>query len=381
MSLRIHKESKIAFKAITLADMGWSGPSNQTHIGLQFDALKMLSQNIIPGEKVWFDSRSNKMRYDLDSLLIYQDQIYEANSYIAYIKEDTRLRSPKLNKTGNPEWIYSKESIYNIIENIASSDKKRDDEISNLRRNCTYWWLIYFVLDNYQLCFFLVKKDKEDSIFNKVINWSDKPSQILDFNEDQNAKKILVKALSNKDINIEFSKDRSVDIPEISSDRKPSALLKHDRKKAREAEKFVSNFLLKEKKRKKIKDFEWINEEKERLQPYDFLITDLKNQKIFSDAKFTKLNFSASFYLSKNELKLINQDINYHIYRVYEKDGKVYTRICNNIKVVARIFSENYKKLQKLLGKNDLSLITDQYSLIVSPKHKDLNWSKEIRLK
>ena len=379
---KIHKDSKIAFKAITLADLGWSGPSNQTHIGLQYDALNMLNNNVLPEDQIWYDRRAKKMRYDLDTILIYKDQIYEADGYISYIKDDDGLRSPKLNKTGNPEWIYSEESIYTKIENIAAIDKRKDEDLSHERRKCTYWWIIYFVLENYQLCFFLVKKDRNDSLFNKIINWSNKAGKILDYGDDHNAKKILADSLKNFNILIDLPNERLTTIPTIESEKILKKLLnKEDRAKAREAEKLVSNYLSKQKKLNKIKDFDWINEKKERLKPYDFIITDRDNKIIFSDSKYTKGHFDASFYISKNELKHINQQNNYHIYRVFEKNDKTIVRVCDNIYLVAKIFSDNYKKFEKSLGRNNLRLLTDQYSITVSPKTEGLNWSKEIKLK
>ena len=122
-------ENKIGFKQLTMADLGWSSTSNQTHIGLYGDTLSFLANNDVVKS----------------AMLIYEDYCDILSCYFDRIQNpDGTFRSPKI-KIGD--------------EALSVVSKIREFALAKPNEN---WYLLWAGLESEELVFWLMSGDSVD---------------------------------------------------------------------------------------------------------------------------------------------------------------------------------------------------------------------------
>ncbi len=95
-------------------------------------------------------------------------------------------------------------------------------------------------------------------------------------------------------------------------------------------EEFVNKLLKQQKQNGKIKDFEWMNEDEESNEPYDFEVIPLQGDEYYIDAKATSEDKTKPILLTKSEWEfLFEKREKYVIYRVYNIDLKKKVEVGN----------------------------------------------------
>jgi len=147
----------------------------------------------------------------------------------------------------------------------------------------------------------------------------------------------------------------------------------------RKGEELIAQYLEKLKVENKIADFNWENKSRESSFPYDFEITNLNRANIFSDVKTTSYTFEQSMVFSKSELSFINQNSNYHVYRVFDlKEEKPALRICENISTLSKTLITNISTFESEILIQDAKL--NSLKLAIAPTNRHLNFNDKIRL-
>ncbi|MEI9956717.1 MAG: DUF3883 domain-containing protein [Ferruginibacter sp.] len=126
-------------------------------------------------------------------------------------------------------------------------------------------------------------------------------------------------------------------------------------------------------------DFNWVNQSRESSFPYDFEINSLNGLNIFTDVKTTSYTFEQGMVFSKSELSFINQNSNYHVYRVFDlKEENPALRICENISTLSNPLVTNISTFEREILKNETKL--NSLKLAIAPTNKLLNFNDKIIL-
>lgn len=303
MFFQIHPEKKIGFKKLSLADLGQSCKSHQTHIGLFENVLTFLPETHI--EKA--------------AILIHDDFCEILSCEYGKINRiDGSINAPNL-KSGNR----SKNTIVRKIREFAKQKPSVD------------WYLIWFGTDSNELVFWLISSDSPDYLFINS-NLSDYKvydekshafPQIIDFLESK------INGVSHdilKDLEIASQVgDFKNKFKELDLERAAAKC----REIGRNGELLIDEYLDKEKSLGNISNFIWENKSKEVGKPFDFVIDEALSTERFIDVKSTSFDFSQDIIFSENEISFINElnnDNKYYAFRVYDINEDVKKlSICN----------------------------------------------------
>ncbi|WP_455577702.1 protein NO VEIN domain-containing protein [Anaerosinus sp.] len=334
MFFELHNEKKIGYKKLSLADLGISSTSHQTHIGLAESVLMFLSDRDTVSE---------------DSIFIYEDKFEYIDAYFDRIQNpDGTFRSPKI-RIGERGCI----SIVSAIRGIA---KSFDSSVQ--------WYLLWFGLKNCKIVFFLFNDSSSDYLeFTKLglklnvhgtksIDGNDRIySALMAYIEEKinsNGIDVLkeLEIITQTNNIMPNKKFRAYDIEKANETNK---------KIGREGEEFVNSYFEKLYKSGQLISYTWYNQERESGFPYDFSIQDNNNNVIYLDVKTTGYDFTQKMIFSSQEIDYIATTRNqYCIYRVYKSNNEKYSiRICDdckslsvNINQYTRVYSDELEGLQ-----------------------------------
>lgn len=312
MFFQIHPEKRIGFKKLSPADLGQSGSSHQTHIGLFENVLTFLPDTHI--EKA--------------AILICDDYCDILSCEYGKInRKDGNINAPNV-KSGSRR----KNTIVRKIREFAKEKPNED------------WYLLWFGTDSNELVFWLISSDSPDYLFistnisdYKVYD-EDYPAfpYILSFLEDkingvsQNILKDLEIASQVGDFKRKF---KELDLEKAASKCKEVG---------RKGEELIAEYLDKEKSAGRISNYIWENKSREVGKPFDFIIDAALHSEKYIDVKSTSFDFAQEVIFSENEISFINElnnDTKYYAYRVFninEENKKL--AICNKcLKYLSRI--------------------------------------------
>lgn len=367
MLTSVHPDSIIGIKKLSDADLGISYTSNQTHIGLFTATLSFL----------------NSEHHILSSQLIYEDKVFDLLSLLDYIENpDGTFRSPKI-RTGNESELYvENQKVNSVVRGIREIVKISPKE---------NWYLLWLGLETNELVFLLLKENSLD--FKEI---SDKIGDIsgrdrIQIDHSSRGFKALIAYLNQKvdSVNIEYYEEL-----EIASQTGEGTVTKRVVKRARDferanklfketgrkGEELLNSYFEIQKRESAIKDFVWVNKSRETGLPYDFEITNLNGNVIFSDAKSTSYKFNLPIILSYGELDFIRDNKNkYHIHRLYSIEEEPRLRVCDNIYEVSDIFIPNYEKFTEKISKSKLAI--RGLKLAVPTDLDFLNFNNEILIR
>lgn len=357
MFFEMHEEKKIGYKQLSLADLGISSNSHQTHIGLCKSVLSFLSDRDAVSE---------------NSIFIYEEKFEYIDAYFDRIENPNgTFRSPKI-RTGNWGCV----SIVSTIRNIVM---EFDED--------TKWYLIWFGLKNSKVVFYLFNNNSidYDNFLKYGLKLNEKGAKSISSDNENFA--YLMNHIENK-INIngeEEIKELEIisQIENITSNRKYKA---YDIEKAneiskkvgREGEELINHYLANQKKRGQIIEYNWYNKVSESGFPYDFSIQDCHNNIIYLDVKTTGFNFEQKMIFSSQEIDYISSTQNsYYIYRVYKNTkGEFLLRICDNCKVLSMQINEATTNYSESIKKLEVDL--KGAKLAVAPNINNLTFKSEI---
>ncbi len=362
MFFNLHSQTKIGYKLLTDADLG-RGTSHQTHIGLFENTLDFITN---------FQQQSFAQ-------FIYNDSLKELLSFLDPIQNpDGTYRSPKIRSASESDLDIAGTRINSVVKEIREIIKR---EVNN------EWYLFWFGLDNEDLVFFLVKKDSQNYIdITNIIGKLNNRGVIEKSNPNFNQ---IINFLNEKvnDLNIEYEEELEVvaQTGEISTEKrknpraydieKAKAIFKEIGKKGEE---LVNNYLGQLKENKEIKDFKWMNKEKESGMPYDFEIIQNNGEIFFTDVKSTSYKFEQRMIFSGQEFKFINQNENYLIHRVFNLKESPKLKVCNNVKNVSDKFVPNLNSFSSDVGVYGLKI--NSVKVEVPPVLERLTFDNEISL-
>ena len=354
MFYKLHKKAVIGCKKLSDADLGISQSSHQTHIGLYENTLDFLSH----------------YHQESSAQILHLDNIYDSVSMLDYIQNsDGSFRSPKI-RIGDKE----ENGTAKQIRKITASDIQAT------------WYLLWFGLENEEIIFLLMEKGSED--YNFLQSKLGNLNRSLTSKTDKNFK-IIIDFLNSKVNKLSFSYLEELEILSQSNKNNSSIrnkIRRYDIEKAQklfkqignQGEKLVDDYLQKEKEKKNIKDYCWVNRDNESGYPYDFEIIDNSGKNIYSDAKSTSYKFEQQMFFSAQELKFINENKNYSIYRVFDINSSAKLKTCNNIDSISNDFIRNLNHFSTQISNNDL--ILSSLKIAVKPTHKNLNFNSQIIL-
>ncbi len=375
---KINEKRQIGFKKLTPADLGRAS-SHQTHIALFEAPLDWLLEKNLP-------------HVVLELQFVHVSQLTFFKGPVDFIKsKETGLyRSPKLRTGMRNEEFNQPESLCRHIRNIVD---KKSKELKD-----TEWYLFWASLDfsDQDMVFFLFHSEEDvfktilnilpnsSSLFKRHIELDDttklKLINILESTLDKNTKNFL------EDVEVENLSSQSEIAAKDNLNRVRPGFFNEQRDErikfvGRRGEEFINEYLVRLESRFKIVSFKWVNKDEESGLPYDFEITLDKSNKIFCDVKSTgHENFrDGIIYLSRPEMKFINDCENYCIYRVYnvQEDSKsAYLRECIGVKAVSEEIYHKVFSLENSLGKHERI----KFNLTLSPKHHKLIFGEEVNL-
>lgn len=344
MLTSVHAESIIGIKKLSDADLGKSYTSNQTHIGLFSSTLTFLKTE----------------HHIISSQLIYEDQVYDLLSLLDYIENpDGTFRSPKI-RTGNESELYvDNQKVNSVVREIREIARTSPNE---------NWFLLWLGLETNELVFLLLKEHSLDfrEISERIGNISGRDRIQID--HSTRGFKPLIDYLNQKvdSVNIEYYEE--LEIASQTGDVKVTKrVFKRERdferanklfhEIGRKGEELLNIYFQDQKRNFRIKDFTWVNKSRESGYPYDFEITTLTEDIIFSDAKTTNYKFNLPIVLSYGELDFIrNNKTQYHIHRLYSIEEEPKLRVCENMYRVSDFFLPKYQTFEEELSKNKMSI-------------------------
>lgn len=304
MFFQIHPEKKIGFKKLSPADLGLSGNSHQTHIGLFDNVLTFLPETHI--EK---------------AAILIHDNFCEILSceYGKINRKDGSINAPNV-KSGNR----SKNTIVRQIREFAKQKPSVD------------WYLIWFGTDSNELVFWLISSDSSDYLF---IN-----SNLTDFkvyDEQSTVFPHIIDFLESKinGVSHEILKDLEIasqvgDFKKKFKELDLERAAERCRQIGRNGEELIAAYLDREKSLGRITNFIWENQSKEVGKPFDFIIDAALSTERFIDVKSTSFGFSQDVIFSENEISFVNElnnDNKYYAFRVYDINEEAKKlKICNN---------------------------------------------------
>lgn len=295
-----NNENRIGFKRLTEADLGFSGTSHQSHIGLYEGVLEFLDDSDVVKS----------------AMLIYENYCDVLDCSFDRIKNpDGSYRSPKIRIGQDPNI-----SVVSKIREFAREHPNDD------------WYLAWMGLESKELVFWLIKNNTAD--YATARKFFSKDKMVLDedsatYNEAKNYLLNRINFVSinvQKDIEISSltgnvkNKYRAIDLENAERQYKQTG---------KDGEALIAEFLEKEKAAKRISSFEWKNKSSESGLPFDFII----NNTLFVDVKSTRFDFEQYLFYSNQEIDFaaIQEDSAYAVYRVYDMNAEQKKfMVCNN---------------------------------------------------
>lgn len=287
----LHNEGRIGLKQLTAADLGFSGSSNQTHIGLSEGVLTYLADRDV-------------VKY---GLLVYGDTCSVCNCLFDRIANpDGSFRSPKIRKgvAGN--------SLVDVIRSIAAN-AERDD-----------WYLMWAGLESGQVAFWLFESSSADYEQVMLANFGKRRVMASGDAGFEIAKELFEARLNQTSVDVQKEIEKAA-----LTGKEVRMFRRTDLEKAkalfdeigRKGEKLVAEYLEKQKSDGIISSFVWMNSNTESGNPFDFIIDKNLSTELYVDVKSTRFNFNQYLYFSDEEVKFINNlnnDESYSVYRVYD---------------------------------------------------------------
>ncbi len=312
MFFQIHPENRIGFKRLSPPDLGQSGSSNQTHIGLYENVLTFLPDTHI--EKA--------------AILIY-------NNYCDILSCEYGKITRKSGKIDAP--------------NVKSGSRRKDTIVKKIRsfakeKPHVEWYLLWFGTDSNELVFWLISSDSPDySYISSII------SEYKVYDENHPAFSNILSFLENKINGVSQNILRDLEIASQVGDYKKKFKALDLEKAAerckeigRKGEELIAEYLDREKFARRISNYIWENRSREVGKPYDFIIDAALHSEKFIDVKSTSFDFAQEVIFSENEISFINElnnDTKYYAYRVFDiNDETKKLAICNKcLKYFSRI--------------------------------------------
>lgn len=144
-------------------------------------------------------------------------------------------------------------------------------------------------------------------------------------------------------------------------------------------EALVAEYLAKLKQQNEIRSFKWMNQSTETGMPYDFEIQQNTGALIYSDVKTTSYTFNQKMIFSGSELKFIQQNSSYEIFRVYDLNTAMpHLKVCNNINSLSIPLVRDIRTFEMALQTNNVSM--DSVKIAVVPTIPILTFGDEINL-
>lgn len=324
-------EKRIGLKRLSDADLGLSGSSNQTHIGLYNDVLTFLDDNVVT-----------------TAMLICGDYCQMLDCFFGRIeKPEGGYRSAKI-RTGRK----GSGSVVSKIREFALKDKEAD------------WYLLWSGLENKDLVFWLINSHTDEfGIIKELVD-----SNVHIITDEDNSyialKENMVNKINQSSINIQ----KEIEI--ISQTNTQSRRFKpFDIEKARKqfafvgkrGEELINEYLEKEKAARKITSFEWMNKSKESGLPYDFMIESNHSLKQYVDVKSTRFDFTQNIVFSNQEANFVHQLNNealYSVYRVFDlAENAANLKICSQCLPYMTLLNTNVQKFKENILKSKTALL------------------------
>lgn len=295
-----NNEKRIGFKKLSSADLGISGTSHQSHIGLYEGVLDFLED-------------SDVVR---SAMLIYENYCNVLDCSFDRIKNsDGSYRSPKIRIGQDPN-----NSVVSKIREFANASPYED------------WYLAWMGLESKELVFWLIKNNTEDYIIARKFFPKDNIVLKEDSPTYNNAKEYLLKRINFLSINVQKDIEVSSLIGDLGNKYRAKDLENAElqyKKIGKEGESLVAQYLEREKHANRISSFEWKNQSSESGLPFDFII----NNTLFVDVKSTRFDFEQYLFYSNQEIDFVmsQNKSTYAVYRVYDMEGEQKKlSICNN---------------------------------------------------
>lgn len=332
-------EKRIGLKKLSDADLGISGTSKQTHIGLYNEVLKFLGDSIVT-----------------TAMFIHNSYCQILDCYFDRIENpDGSFRSPKIRMGANDS-----DSVVSKIREFAS-EKPHED-----------WYLLWSSLENKDLIFWLIDKESKD--FKVIQSLVESKARIISDKDSVYAslKEIMVKKINSSSRDLQKEIEIISQIGGISKKFNPFDIEKARKQFAvvgKKGEELINEYLDKARITKKIKSFEWLNKSKESGLPYDFMINLIEDKKQYIDVKSTRFDFGQNIVFSNQEVEFIhniNDDSQYSVYRVFdmtETNGTL--KICRNCLSYMTTLNQNIDVFKNKIMENKTSLL--RMGLAVSP--------------
>lgn len=361
MFFNLHQNAVIGYKLLSDADLGISS-GNTTHIGLLTDSLNFISN----------------YHQETSAQLIYNETVIEVIAFLNYIENPNgSFRSPKIRSASNAELILypTKTSVVRKIREIVSTESPSE------------WLLLWFGLENEELVFLLMKKDSND--YHKITDIMGKLKRNDTIQKDNPSFNKTLNFLNTKVNKLNFSYVQELELLAQTNEKNTRSRKyprKYDIDKAqklfqkigKEGEALVNIHLEKEKYNNQIRNFNWVNKNRESGFPFDFEITDNNGDTIYSDAKSTSYKFEQKMVFSSQELKFIQQNNNYLIHRVFNLNEEPKLRVCNNIETISHGFVNHLNKFDQDIKRDGLAL--NGVKVSIPPTHNALSFNNEITL-
>ena len=367
----INRLSKIGFKKLSEADLGISDSSHQTHIGLFDDTLQFIDET----------------HKTASAKLIYKNHAKELVCLLDFIENpDGTFRSPKIRKGDKIELFIDSIPTNSVVREIRQIATNYNSNLVSEGIN-NNWFLIWFGLKNNEIVFYLFHQNSvEYEHLKKIIPNLDTRGRIE--NTNSNFSEILIYLESQvENSSIDFLQDLEII---AQTDNIPLKIIKpryFDIEKAKKqfekigkyGEELIAKYLDKQKFENKISSYKWINQSRESGFPYDFEINNLDGKNIFTDVKTTSYKFEQKMVFSKNEIYFIEQNSNYHIYRVYDIYNESPTlKVCENINLLSNNIAPKMRSFESNLMSDDTSL--HSMNLAISPTNTQLEFTQDIEL-
>lgn len=341
-------EKRIGLKVLSNADLGTSGTSNQTHIGLYNDVLQFLGDNVVT-----------------TAMLVYGDYCQMLDCYFDRIENpDGTYRSPKIRIGKKTE-----DSVVSKIREFAMTDVNAN------------WYLVWSGLENKDLVFWLINSKSTD--FSVIKDLVGSKTHIITDEDKSYAslKNIMVNKINHSSVSIQKEIEIISQTGTQSKKYKPFDLDKAKKNMAlvgKRGEELVNEYLERLKNLHTVDSFEWVNKSRESGLPYDFIL----NQKQFIDVKSTRFEFSQDIVFSNQEIDFVkqqNSEFDYSVYRVFDiTDANANLKICTQCMPYMEQLYKNVQTFNEAIILNKTRLLG--LNIAISPTDCFRNIQNTIKL-
>lgn len=361
MFFEVNSQSVIGYKKLSDADLGRSGSSNQTHIGLFQESLNFL----------------NSTNHNLSiATLIFENNSKRLLCLLDYIQNPNgSFRSPKIRKGTSEELNLNENSIVMEIREIVANNLSR-----------TNWYLLWFGLENQSLVFFLIKENSQD--YNACQSIIGNLEHGLIYSTDTTRFGRVVHFLNNKVNHASYEYLEDLEIMALTNNQNiVKKINPQDFERAKQVfsaigkkgEERIAMYFEQLKISGQIRDYCWMNQSRESYFPYDFEVITQDNNRLFTDVKSTNYRFEQKVYFSKQELEFISSVPNqYLLQRVYNLEEQAYLRECYNMNIIVNVFNHNYMNFNNSMMQNHLSI--ENLNVSFKPIHANLEFNPQIVL-